>query len=135
MANYFTVVLTDMARSWFMNLPEGTLTSWQELCCQIMANFESAYSRPGNETDLHAVQQRQGESLCSFIQWFSQNHNSIPRISNASIVVTFCQGVRDEKMLEKLDTHDIQDAAEVFTRAVKWTKAVEGCAWHMPPAP
>jgi hypothetical protein len=43
MANYFTVVLTDMARSCFMNLPEGTLTSWQELCCQIMANFESAY--------------------------------------------------------------------------------------------
>ena len=67
MANYFTGALTETARSWLMNLPEGTLTSWQELCHQFMANFESAYSRPGNGTDLHAVQQRPGESLHSFV--------------------------------------------------------------------
>jgi hypothetical protein len=56
MANYFSVALIGMARSWLMSLPEGTLTSCQELCHQFMTNFESAYSRPGNETDLHAVQ-------------------------------------------------------------------------------
>jgi hypothetical protein len=28
MANYFHVALTGMVRSWLMNLPEGTLTSW-----------------------------------------------------------------------------------------------------------
>jgi hypothetical protein len=67
MANYFPVALSGRARSWLMNLPEGTLTSWQELCHQLMANFESAYSQPGNETDLHVVQQHVGESLCSFI--------------------------------------------------------------------
>jgi hypothetical protein len=27
MANYFPVALTDMARSWIMNLPEGCLMS------------------------------------------------------------------------------------------------------------
>jgi hypothetical protein len=32
MANYFPVTLTGTMRSWLMNLPEGTLTSWQELC-------------------------------------------------------------------------------------------------------
>jgi hypothetical protein len=57
MANYFTGALTEMARSWLMNLPEGTLTSWKELCYQFMANFESAYLWPGNETNLHAMQQ------------------------------------------------------------------------------
>jgi hypothetical protein len=51
-----------------MNLPEGTLDSWSELCHQFMANFESAYARPGNETDLHAIQQRPGESLRTFTQ-------------------------------------------------------------------
>jgi hypothetical protein len=96
-----------MARSWLMNLLEGTLDSWSELCRQFTANFESAYARPGNETDLHAIQQRPGESLRTFIQWFSQVRKIIPRISNASIVVAFHQGVRDEKMLEKLATHDI----------------------------
>jgi hypothetical protein len=65
MANYFPIALIRTAWSWLMNLPEGSLTSWQELCRQFMANFESIYSRPGNETDLHAMQQHLGESLCS----------------------------------------------------------------------
>jgi hypothetical protein len=73
-----------------MNLSEGTLTSWQELCHQFTANFESAYARLGNETNLQAVRQRSGESLRSFIQRFSQVRNTIPHISNASVVVTFC---------------------------------------------
>jgi hypothetical protein len=55
MANYFHVALIGTARSWIMNLLEGTLHSWSELCRQFMANFESAYARPGNETDLHAI--------------------------------------------------------------------------------
>jgi hypothetical protein len=50
-----------------MNLSEGTLNSWSEMCRWFTVNFKSAYARPGNETDLHAVQQRPGESLCSFI--------------------------------------------------------------------
>jgi hypothetical protein len=49
MANYFSVALTRMMRPWLMNLPEGSLTSWQELCRQ------SAYLRPINETNLHTV--------------------------------------------------------------------------------
>jgi hypothetical protein len=118
-----------------MNLPEGTLDSWLELCRQFTANFESAYARPGNETDLHAVQQRPGEPLRSFIQRFSQVHNTIPRISNASVVVAFRQGVRDEKMLEKLATHDIQDVSALFSLADKCVRAAEGRAWHSPAAP
>jgi hypothetical protein len=118
-----------------MNLPECTLTSWQELCRQFMTYFESAYSWLSNETDLHAMQQRLRESLCSFIQRFSQVHNTSPRISNASIVVAFRQGVRDEKMLKKLVTHDIQDIAELFNLEDKCVRAVEGHAWHTPPTP
>jgi hypothetical protein len=65
--NYFPVALTGMARSWLMSLPEGTLHSWSKLCRQFMANFESVYARPGNETGLHAIQQCPGESLRSFV--------------------------------------------------------------------
>jgi hypothetical protein len=60
-AKYFPIALTGMARSWIMNLLEGTLHSWSELCRSFMANFESAYARSGNETDLHAIQQRPWE--------------------------------------------------------------------------
>jgi hypothetical protein len=134
MVNYFPISLTGAVRSWLMNLPEGALHSWSELCCQFTANFKSAYARPGNENDLHAIQQRPGESLRSFVQRFSQVHNTIPRISNASVVVGFCQGVRDEKMLEKLATHDVQDVSALFILADKCAKAAEGRAWHSPTA-
>jgi hypothetical protein len=117
-----------------MNLPEGTLHSWSELYRQFTANFESAYTRPGNETDLHAIQQRPGESPRSFIERFSQVRITVPHISNASVVVAFHQRVRDEKMLEKLATHDIQDVSALFSLADKCAKAVEGRAWHSPAA-
>jgi hypothetical protein len=117
-----------------MNVPEGTLHSWSELCRQFMANFESAYARPGNETNLHAIQQRLGETLRSFVQRFSQVRNIIPRISNASVVVAFRQGVRDEKMLEKLTTHDIQDVSALFSLVDKCARAVEDHTWHSPAA-
>jgi hypothetical protein len=66
MANYFPVALMGTARSWLMNLSEGTLPSWSELCRQFTTNFESAYARSGNETDLHAIQQCPGECLRSW---------------------------------------------------------------------
>jgi hypothetical protein len=72
MDNYFPMALTGMTWSWLMNLTPGSLYSWEGLCCQFMTNFESAYSQPSNEVDLHAVQQRPGESLRSFIQRFFQ---------------------------------------------------------------
>jgi hypothetical protein len=132
MANYFPVALTGKAQSWLMNLPEGTLDSWLELCRQLTTNFESVYAWPGNEIDLHPIQQCPGKSLRSFIQWFSQVHNTIPRISNAFVVVAFCQGVRDEKMLKKLVAHDIQDVSTLFSLADKCAKVTEGHTWHSP---
>jgi hypothetical protein len=134
MANYFPVSLTYTAWSWLMNLPLGSLFSWEELCRQFTANFESAYSQFVNEADLYVVQQRSGESLQSFIQRFSQVRNTIPHISNASVVVAFQRGVRDHKILEKLATHDVQDISELFNLADKCVRATEGHTCHSQPA-
>jgi hypothetical protein len=57
----------------------------------------------------------------------------IPHISNAFVVVTFHQGMRDEKMLEKLTTYDIQDVAELFSQVDKCDRAAEGHVWHAQP--
>jgi hypothetical protein len=58
-----------------------------------------------------------------------------PHNYNASIVVAFSQGMRDEKMLEKLATHEVKDVFELFNLADKYARAVEGRAWHSQPAP
>jgi hypothetical protein len=58
---------------------------------------------------------------------------TIPRISDASIITAFRQGVRDEKMLEKLATHDVETIPMLFALADKCARAAEGRAWHSAP--
>jgi hypothetical protein len=75
---------------------------------QFVTNFASAYQQHGVEAHLHAVRQEPGETLRIFISRFTKVRGNIPRISDASIITAFRRGVRDEKMLERLATHDVE---------------------------
>jgi hypothetical protein len=46
---------------------------------------------------------------------------------------TGCDRVRDEKMLEKLATHDVETVTTLFALADKCARAAEGRAWHSAP--
>jgi hypothetical protein len=116
-----------------MNLALGSIYSWEELCARFVANFASAYQQHGVEAHLHAVRQEPGETLRTFISCFTKVRGTIPRISDASIITAFCQGVRDEKMLEKLATHDVETVPTLFALADKCAIAAEGRAWHSAP--
>jgi hypothetical protein len=133
MATYFHVALSGPARTWLMNLTPGSVYSWEELCARFVANFASAYQQHGVEAHLHAVRQEPGETLQKFISRFTQVRGTIPRIYDASIITAFQQGVRDEKMLEKLATHDVETVPTLFALADKCARAVEGRAWHSAP--
>jgi hypothetical protein len=133
MASYFHVALTGQARTWLMNLTPGSVYSWEELCAWFTANFTSAYQQHGVEAHLHAVRQEPGETLRAFISRFTKVRGTIPRISDASIITAFRQGVRDKKMLEKLATHDVETVTTLFTPADKCARAAEGHAWHSVP--
>jgi hypothetical protein len=71
MATYFHVALSGPARTWLMNLTQGSIYSWEELCARFTANFASAYQRYGVEAHLHAVRQEPGETLWAFISRFT----------------------------------------------------------------
>jgi hypothetical protein len=133
MATYFHVALSRPARTWLMNLTPGSVYSWEELCARFVANFVNAYQQHDVEADLHAVRQEPGETLRKFISRFTKVRSTIPRISDASIIIAFRQGVRDEKMLEKLATHDVETVPTLFALADKCARAAEGRAWHSAP--
>jgi hypothetical protein len=116
-----------------MNLTPGSVYSWEELCVRFVANFASAYQQHGVEAHLHAVRQEPGETLQKFISRFTKVRGTIPRISYASIITAFRHGVRDEKMLEKLATHDVETVPTLFALADKCARAAEGRAWHSAP--
>jgi hypothetical protein len=133
MATYFHVALSGPAQTWLMNLAPGSIYSWEELCVWFVANFASAYQQHGVEAHLHAVRQEPGETLRTFISRFTKVRGTIPRISDASIITAFRQGVRDEKMLEKLATHDVETVPTLFALAEQCARAAEGRAWHSAP--
>jgi hypothetical protein len=87
------------------------------------------------EAHLHAVRQELGETLRTFVSRFTKVRGTIPRISDASIIMAFRQGVHDKKMLEKLATHDVETVPTLFALADKCARAAEGRAWHSAPQP
>jgi hypothetical protein len=125
--------LSGPAQTWHMNLAPGSIYSWEELCARFTANFASAYQQHGVEAHLHAVRQEPGETLQTFISRFTKVRGTIPRISDASIITAFRQGVHDEKMLEKLATHDVETISTLFALADKCARVTEGWAWHSAP--
>ena len=79
------------------------------------------------------MMQKPGETLQAFISRFTKVRGTIPRISDASIIIAFCQGVRDEKMLEKLATHEVESITTLSALVDKCARAAEGHAWHSVP--
>jgi hypothetical protein len=124
MATYFHVALSRPARTWLMNLSPGSIHSWEELCTWFTMNFATAYQQ-------HGVEAR--ENLRTFISRFTKVRGTIPHIFDASIITAFRQGVCDEKMLEKLATHDVETVTTLFALADNCARAAEGRAWHSQP--
>jgi hypothetical protein len=84
------------------------------------------YERPTTKNDLKAMRQYKGETLCQYIQRFSQMRNKIPRISNEAVISAFSTGVSDIKMREKLSVNDeLTSVVRLFEIADKCTKAEE----------
>src|SRR6185437_10660933 len=79
------------------------------------------------------VRQKPRETLRAFISRFTKVRGTIPHISDASIITAFRHGVRDEKMLEKLATHEVESVTTLFSLADKCARAAEGRAWHSAP--
>jgi hypothetical protein len=80
------------------------------------------------------MQQQPGETLRTFIQRFCHVRHTIPQITATSVIVAFRQGVWDERILEKLATHNITEVADLLSLADKCSRAAEGRAWHTPRA-
>lgn len=87
-----------------MNLPDGSVGAWGELCKQFVTNFSGSFTRPGTRGDLLAVRQKKGKTLRQYIHRFSQVRNTIPRISLAVVIMAFTEGVINKRLARKLDT-------------------------------
>ena len=79
MANWFPMALKDGARSWLLNLPPGSISSWDEMRDRFVANFQGTRDRPPAAGDLRRIKKQPGETLQKYIQRFNNVRIKIPR--------------------------------------------------------
>ncbi|XP_066163702.1 uncharacterized protein [Oryza sativa Japonica Group] len=115
-----------------MTQPPDSIHSWEDLCQQFITNFQVTYPHPGEEADLHAVQRKDDESLCSYIQRFCQVRNTITCIPAHAVVYAFRNGVRHNRMLEKIASKEPKTITELFELADKVARKEEVWAWNSP---
>ncbi|KAF0922438.1 hypothetical protein E2562_035803 [Oryza meyeriana var. granulata] len=82
------------------------------------------------EDDLHAMRQNKGESLRDYVtmvkhQQFNECCNTIPKITDASIIRVFKSGVRDRNMIQELATKKITTAMKLFEIVERYARVNE----------
>ena len=95
MANLFPMALNDGARSWLLNLPVGSISSWEELRERFVANFQGTRDRAPAAADLRHVSKQPGKTLQKYIQRFNTMRLRISKVSDEAIISAFSDGVRD----------------------------------------
>ena len=127
MANWMPMALKGTVVTWLMNLPEGSIHSYEELCLQFVANFKGSYEHHLTLHDLRAMRQRRDETLRQYLQRFCQTRHKITRVADSDVVSAFRDGVTNDRMLEKLGVRDdLTSAVDLIELADKCAKAEEG---------
>nr|AAT77381.1 putative polyprotein [Oryza sativa Japonica Group] len=118
LANYLPTALKGSARSWLMHLPPYSISSWADLWQQFITNFQGTYKRHAIEDDLHALTQNPGESLRDYVWRFNEYRNTIPEITDASVM--------------RFENRDRYTTQELATRRITTTRrlfeVVDRCA-------
>jgi hypothetical protein len=66
-ANYLLTTLSSTARSWLINLLEGTIYNWDQLCAMFIGNFQGTYEHPSTIETLRTIKQKHDESLQDYM--------------------------------------------------------------------
>jgi hypothetical protein len=53
--NFLHTTLSGAARSWLINLPEGSIHSWNQLCAMFIGNFQGTYEHPFTAETLKTI--------------------------------------------------------------------------------
>jgi hypothetical protein len=64
--------------------------------------------------------QKNGESLCEFIQYFYNKRNTIPEVNDKSIIMFFKKGLRDSSLIHKLAMKNPRASEEMLAITKKY---------------
>jgi hypothetical protein len=116
-AYFLPTTFTGAVRLWLINLPEGFITSWDQLCAMFIRNFQGMYVRPSITEILKTIRQKHDESLRDYVKHFCNARNAILHIQDIEIINAFCDGVNDLKTIEEIAMKKPKTVADLLTIA------------------
>jgi hypothetical protein len=125
--NFLPTTLSGEARSWLINLPEGSIHSWDQLCAMFIGNFQGTYERPSTAETLKTIKQKHDGSLHDYVKRFCNARNNIPYIQDIEIINAFRDGVSDLKTVEEIAMKKPKTVVDLLTVADVCIEASE--AW------
>jgi hypothetical protein len=127
-ANYLLTALSGAARSWLINLPEGSIYSWDHLCTMFIGYFQGTYKHLSIVETIKTIKQKHDESLQDYIKCFCNARNVIPYIQDIEIINAFCDRVSDLKTVEEIAMKKPKTVADLLTVTDVCTEASEARA-------
>ncbi|KAK1607934.1 hypothetical protein QYE76_031607 [Lolium multiflorum] len=112
--------LKDSARAWLRGLPKGSIKSWDDLVDAFVANFQATYKRPVGIEELRNCQQKQKESMRSYIGRFTKLLNAAEDVSVDRAIDAFSDGVRRESYIEELGRKKPKTITKLMEIANSW---------------
>ncbi|XP_038693839.1 uncharacterized protein LOC119991567 [Tripterygium wilfordii] len=124
MCKGFGSTLTGPALRWYINLPNGSIASFEKLVETFMVQFSSSRKIHKCSDDLYRLPQRVGESLRDFLSRFNTEKVSIPCCDPGTAI----QALRscllpDGEFYEELTKCDVKSYEEALIKAtvfVRW---------------
>jgi hypothetical protein len=124
-ANFLPTALIGTARSWLINLPEGSITSWDQLCVMFIENFQGTYEHLSTAETLKIIKQKHDESLWDYVKHFCNTRNAISYIQDIEIINSFRDGVSNIKTVEQIAMKKPKTVIDLLTVADVCIKASE----------
>jgi hypothetical protein len=116
-ANFLHTTLSGAARSWLINLPEGFIHSWDQLCAMFIGNFQGTYERPSTAETLKTIKQKHDESVHDYVKRFcSAFHDGVSDVKTVKEIAM----KKPKMMADLLVVADIcVEASEAQARLLK----------------
>jgi hypothetical protein len=123
--NYLSTTLSNVDRSWLINLPEWSIYTWDQLYFMFIENLQDTYECPSTTETLKTIKQKHDESLRDYVKHFCNVMNVIPYIQDIEIINAFHDGVSDIKTVEEIAMKKPKTVADLLTVAAICIEASE----------
>ncbi|XP_076958699.1 uncharacterized protein LOC143634537 [Bidens hawaiensis] len=120
----FTLTLVGDARAWFERLPDGQITSWEDLANKFTQQFSQQRRHISDPAGILNVVRKDTETLEDFITRFNQEGLNIGGASEELMRAAFRQNVKCDDLIRNLTGRDgmPQRCDDVMTAAKRYAR-------------